>query len=272
MTPTPSIDAQALRRAVPYQAGIGLGLAALIIAAWLAVHVYGVFSFTLPAATLELSLLAGGLVILQCWLNVGLFIVAHDAMHGSLAPGRRGLNRAMGQLCLGLYASFSYDKLKAKHHLHHRHSGTADDPDYLDEHPQTALRWYYSFIEEYFGWRELIAMSVIASVYVIGIGVPLANLLAFWALPAILSSLQLFYFGTYLPHRLEELGFTDQHNARTNNFGYAASLFTCFHFGYHHEHHLHPTVPWWRLPQAHAAYLAREPGKALAVQQAGVRP
>ncbi|MFA9473554.1 MAG: fatty acid desaturase [Filomicrobium sp.] len=34
------------------------------------------------------------------------------------------------------------------------------------------------------------------------------------------------------------------------------SLLTCFHFGYHHEHHLQPDVPWWRLPDAHADYLA----------------
>jgi beta-carotene ketolase (CrtW type) len=26
------------------------------------------------------------------------------------------------------------------------------------------------------------------------------------------------------------------------------SLLTCFHFGYHHEHHDTPWVPWWKLP------------------------
>ncbi|HYD98464.1 MAG TPA: fatty acid desaturase, partial [Alphaproteobacteria bacterium] len=26
------------------------------------------------------------------------------------------------------------------------------------------------------------------------------------------------------------------------------SLLTCYHFGHHHEHHLRPDVPWWRLP------------------------
>ena len=29
-----------------------------------------------------------------------------------------------------------------------------------------------------------------------------------------------------------------------------ASLLTCFHFGMHHEHHLSPNTPWWRLPEA----------------------
>ena len=35
--------------------------------------------------------------------------------------------------------------------------------------------------------------------------------------------------------------------------GVPLSLLTCYHFGgYHHEHHLHPGVPWWRLPGTRA--------------------
>ncbi|MFG6592769.1 fatty acid desaturase [Sulfitobacter sp. 1A12157] len=31
-------------------------------------------------------------------------------------------------------------------------------------------------------------------------------------------------------------------------------LLTCFHFGgFHHEHHLHPAVPWWALPKTRVA-------------------
>ena len=64
-----------------------------------------------------------------------------------------------------------------------------------------------------------------------------------------LSSLQLFAFGTWLPHRRGEQPFADRHRARSSGFGWLASLLTCFHFGYHHEHHLWPGVPWWRLPR-----------------------
>ena len=73
-------------------------------------------------------------------------------------------------------------------------------------------------------------------------------MLVFWALPALLSSVQLFYFGTFRPHRHDDSPFADDHNARSNGFGWLASLLSCFHFGYHHEHHLAPQVPWWRLP------------------------
>ena len=72
--------------------------------------------------------------------------------------------------------------------------------------------------------------------------------LLFWGVPAILSSLQLFAFGTWLPHRRGEQPFADRHRARSSGFGWFASLLTCFHFGYHHEHHDMPHLPWWRLP------------------------
>ena len=66
------------------------------------------------------------------------------------------------------------------------------------------------------------------------------------------GTFQLFYFGTFLPHRhLPANGspmFADHHRTRSNGYGTLMSLLTCFHFGYHHEHHLHPGEPWWRLP------------------------
>jgi beta-carotene ketolase (CrtW type) len=89
------------------------------------------------------------------------------------------------------------------------------------------------------------------------LGARLENILLFFAVPGLLSSFQLFYFGTFLPHRhLRQPGaaiFADQHRARSNQYGYLASLLTCFHFGYHHEHHDHPREPWWRLPATRAA-------------------
>ncbi|MEM9989926.1 MAG: fatty acid desaturase [Pseudomonadota bacterium] len=40
----------------------------------------------------------------------------------------------------------------------------------------------------------------------------------------------------------------DDHRSNTSQFGWLTSLFSCYHFGYHHEHHLFPHEPWWRLP------------------------
>jgi len=81
--------------------------------------------------------------------------------------------------------------------------------------------------------------------------VPLTNLLLFWVAPALLSTFQLFYFGTYLPHRLPAAGYDNMHRAVSSNYPVWLSLLTCFHFGYHLEHHVQPVVPWWRLPRLH---------------------
>ena len=240
---------------VPRQAAIGLGLAGALCAAWAITHVWGVFFHPLTPVGLVLAL---PLVALQTWLNVGLFIVAHDCMHGSLAPFRPRLNRIVGRTCLALYAGFSFDRLIGKHFAHHRHSGTADDPDFHADGPRRFWPWYVTFFRRYFGLREFLTLAALLGTYLFVLGASPVRALLFWGLPAILSSFQLFYFGTYLPHRHEdEEAFGDEHNARSNDFPVVASLLTCFHFGYHHEHHEHPHVPWWRLPAFRAA--ARQP-------------
>lgn len=241
--------------AIVQQARIGLMLASAIISAWAVVHVACVF---FVPVTVDRLWLIVPMVVLQTWLYVGLFIVAHDCMHGSLVPFRPEINRWVGRLCLTLYAGFSFDNLNRKHHLHHRHSGTADDPDFDETPPHGFWHWYYRFFTEYFGWREYLFISALTLVYILVLGADLTNVLLFWALPALLSSLQLFTFGTYLPHRPVGGSFLDRHNARTNNYSWWLSLLSCFHFGYHHEHHLTPDVPWWRLPRAHEDYLLQQ--------------
>ncbi|HVF83752.1 MAG TPA: fatty acid desaturase [Sphingomicrobium sp.] len=224
---------------------VGLTLAVLIIGAFVGLHVYTVF-FHVPKGIAWLWSVP--LVLALTWLSVGLFIVAHDAMHGSLAPGRPGVNRFFGRLSLLLYAGFWMDRLAPKHFDHHRHVGTEHDPDFSVNHPTRFWPWYLSFMRRYFGVREFLILTVLVWSYVLLLGAPIGNLLLFWALPSIASSVQLFYFGTYLPHRHEEDEFADEHRARSNEYGWLASLLTCFHFGYHREHHLSPGTPWWALP------------------------
>ncbi|MBC9178480.1 fatty acid desaturase [Roseomonas ludipueritiae] len=231
------------------QAAIGLSLAALIGAAWLGLHIYGVYFHRWQGWGWVVAPLV---VAVQTWLSVGLFIIAHDAIHGSLAPGRPRLNHAVGQLCVGLYAGFRYKRLAANHHRHHAASGTADDPDFHPEAPRRLVPWFLRFFRTYFGLFEFGVLTVWLVVAIGVLGASMTNMLVFWALPALLSALQLFVFGTWLPHRHGEPGFEDQHNARSNGFGPLLSLLTCFHFGRHHEHHLYPYLPWWRLPDLEA--------------------
>jgi beta-carotene/zeaxanthin 4-ketolase len=226
---------------------VSIGWGTIIMGAWLTNHVATIF---LVDWTLRAWPLAFALIALQTWLSVGLFIVAHDTMHGSFAPGQRALNRLVGQICVGLYAGFSYAKLHEKHHAHHRFAGTPDDPDFDVKHGSQFWPWYFKFFRTYFGMREFALLSTAVLIYALVLRERTPLLLAFWALPAFLSSIQLFYFGTFLPHHVDDQPFSDQHRTRSNDFPWIVSLLTCFHFGYHHTHHDKPWVPWWRLPKA----------------------
>ena len=228
------------------QTTMSLGLGLAILAGWLLLHVLGVFLYELPGSLW----LVAGVILAQTWLSAGLFIVMHDCIHGSFAPGCPRLNRAVGRLCAALYACFAYRQLDANHHRHHRHPGTAEDPDFDARDPRAFMRWYVHFFAGYYTHAQILRITLVALAYM-ALGAGLLNIIVFWAIPALLSSVQLFLFGTWLPHRHAEAGFADAHNARSTEVGWLASLISCFHFGgFHHEHHLCPALPWWALPQA----------------------
>ena len=123
------------------------------------------------------------------------------------------------------------------------------DPDFHVAGPRLFWRWYASFFREYFGWSQIAIITLVFTLYWAVLRAPILNCLLFWSVPSIGASLQLFVFGTWLPHRHEDAPFADRHNARTLDYPWLVSLLTCFHFGYHLEHHLSPQTPWWALPR-----------------------
>jgi beta-carotene ketolase (CrtW type) len=178
-------------------------------------------------------------------------------MHGSLAPGQRQLNTAIGTLCLGAYAGLSYRLLLPKHHAHHAAPGTSRDPDYHETTPTKALPWFFAFFRNYYTHGQIVRIAAAVVVYLL-LGASLLNIFVFWAVPSVAALAQLFVFGTYFPHRDDGQPFTDRHNARSSTLTPMLSLITCFHFGaYHHEHHLRPGTPWWRLPALRRAKLGQ---------------
>jgi beta-carotene/zeaxanthin 4-ketolase len=190
----------------------------------------------------------------QTWIYTGLFITAHDAMHGSIYPSPK-LNRAIGQLCLWLYAGFDYSLLASKHHLHHQYPASERDPDFHNGNAPNFSSWYKHFVCEHLSWGQVLNLVLMFGVYAIVCqydrATPLLwrlpNLLLFWVIPSLLSSLQLFYFGTFLPHREPPEGYQNLHRAQTIARSSWWSLISCYHFGYHQEHHESPQIPWWQL-------------------------
>lgn len=118
-------------------------------------------------------------------------------MHGTVSP-IRGLNDGLGQLATFLYAFFYLPNLKKLHFLHHNEVVGEEDPDYYDG---GFFAWYFNFFSNYVSWRNFIGYAIAFNV--LKLFFPVENLLLFWIAPALLSSVQLFYFGTYRPHRKE---------------------------------------------------------------------
>jgi beta-carotene ketolase (CrtW type) len=178
--------------------------------------------------------------LLMVHLYTGLFITAHDAMHG-LVSKNPVVNKTIGILCAILFSFNSYWKLNPAHHDHHRYVGTEKDPDY---HPGNFLLWYFGFVKQYVSIWQILAMAVTYNL--LKLVVPTPNLILFWMLPAVLSTLQLFYFGTYLPHRGEHEA-ADPNKSNPRKRGHIGAFLTCYFFGYHYEHHAFPATPWWLL-------------------------
>ncbi len=246
--------------ALTRQTAIGVSLAAAIVVAWLTIHIIGIFFWRWSVSTVPIAIVA---ILVQTWLSTGLFIVAHDSMHGALAPRHPRLNRAIGATCLALYACLSYAALLPRHHLHHKSTGRAGDPDFHGGDPRL-VGWFMQFFRTYYSHGQIARITVVALIYTLLLGAPLGNIVIFWALPAVGAVAQLFVFGTWLPHRDRPEPFADSHRAHSIKIGPTLSLLTCFHFGgYHHEHHLSPGTPWWGLPARRRAgvetFAGREP-------------
>lgn len=220
---------------------MGLFIAFLILAAWSANLIYSLVyqSIMLIDPMFWIHWL------LQIWLYTGLFITAHDAMHNTISRNSR-LNYSIGFISTFLFAGMYYPKLLTKHHLHHAHPATAKDPDFKIGN-QNFFVWWFSFLKQYITVWQIFIMAIIFNVLLLFFTE--LQLIVFWVIPSILATFQLFYFGTFLPHRLPHTENMQPHNSRTLAPNHVWALISCYFFGYHSEHHASPGTPWWKLYQ-----------------------
>jgi beta-carotene/zeaxanthin 4-ketolase len=235
----------------------GLWLAGLIVLGWL-VSLAAVLLLA-PQERAWPVLLA--VVLLRTMVHTGLFIVAHDAMHGLLLPNQPRWNHRLGALALALYGALGYGRCLRNHQLHHRQQATSIDPDFPGEPGSGAFGWYVHFMGGYLrpqqmglllsGWGLLVAaLSLLLQV---GWRTALVRVLLGCTLPLLLSSVQLFVVGTYLPHRVQRLQPQQAAAAGPISLDWPQwlSLLACYHFGYHREHHEQPGLAWFQLPGAY---------------------
>jgi len=237
-----------------HSSSVSMAIAMTIIFLWFASLI---ILFRLDLTTFPL-IYVPVLIILRTFIHTGIFIIIHDSIHGVVHHNRQ-INSLMGYTTAFLYALLPYKTLTKNHHQHHRHPATESDPDFYDRNPHNPWLWYASFMKDYQDgkqfWILFWGITVIFwSLFLMH--VPLVNMFLFWIFPIVFSSLQLFVFGIYLPHRPTKEGYGDRHRARSNNHSVFVSFITCYHFGYHWEHHQYPHLPWYKLPQARKEVLS----------------
>jgi beta-carotene ketolase (CrtW type) len=218
---------------------MGILIAAIVIGVWGA-HLFYILSsvqvdFASPLFYFHM--------LLQGYLYTGLFITGHDAMHKTVSRNRK-VNKFVGRLSSFLFAGLSYDRLVKNHFKHHKYPGTDQDPDFYVK-SQNFFVWWAVFLYRYTTITQLIIMAVLFNVlnyFFVEI-----NVIMFWVVPAFLGTFQLFFFGTYLPHRKPHSETMEPHKARTQKKNHLWAMLSCYFFGYHFEHHDAPHQPWWRL-------------------------
>ncbi|HEY9877932.1 MAG TPA: beta-carotene ketolase, partial [Leptolyngbyaceae cyanobacterium] len=163
-------------KAVPY----GLLIAVSILLTW-AIGLFLLLSVPIEQWSNGSIALA---VLWQTFIYTGLFITAHDAMHGSILPANLKINHLIGKISVTVYALFSYKKLLQKHWQHHRNPASDQDPDFHDGRHENLVLWYLHFMKGYVSWGQIIGL--ISAFYVIHwlLGVPEKNLYLFWILPS----------------------------------------------------------------------------------------
>ena len=230
-------------------------------------------------------LLAASCVVIGSRLHA-LGILAHDGAHGLLAKSRRR-NDLVVELLLAWPVLLSFDGYRAMHQLHHRELNTARDPDWARNRPDRleSRRGVVDFLRVLGGLhkeqRQMMNMVAAAAnpspratsrkrlriaIYVVVVALAVAArrpdlLLLYWLLP----------FATWFVFSMRWKG-TAEHFAVENQEACNAArtvlpslparlLLAPKNVHFHIEHHLYPSVPFYRLPALHAALMAK-PGFA----------
>ncbi|MGB5899237.1 MAG: fatty acid desaturase, partial [Geitlerinemataceae cyanobacterium] len=140
---------------------IGISSAAIVFGVWGSSLIW---LFRVDFSTVPLGLVAV-IFVLRMFMHTGLFITAHDAMHGSAYPSNPKLNHAIGAIASMAYALLPYNVLRENHMMHHSNPGREGDPDYCQKHQNNPVLWYINFMIEYMkfkhSWVQMVAMTAL---------------------------------------------------------------------------------------------------------------
>ena len=221
----------------------------------------------LSLAALFLALIPGAFVLVDAhpWamaftipINAcaftGLFILAHEAIHGTLLPGFPRVGHALGRLFATVYALVDYDLLRENHWKHHGFVATDRDPDFDGE--GRLLLHAARFLGRYLRWYAIPLLALAG--HLVGQAGHTAAMLGAYVVPVLLSTLVVFTVGIHLVHHPELLrtrASGDANRAVCIDLGRVGSALVILNFNVHWHHHAHPRLSWWEL----GACLSEEP-------------
>lgn len=231
--------------------------------------------------------------VLMARHQLSLAILMHDAAHRRLFRSL-SLNDYAAQLFLAAPILFSLNSYRVFHLKHHQNPLAADDPDLslIGGYPiskgsfaRKLLRdafgvSYFKFIK-YFVSRSrtnqgrkaksdgkrvgpsfpmVLGMVFATNLGIFGVLYALHSpwlYLFFWLLPAMTGLQVLLRIRGIAEHAGYAPNEDQRQNARTVVNRWQTFFFAPNNVNYHIEHHLYPSVPWYRLPAVHALLKAR---------------
>jgi fatty acid desaturase len=254
----------------------------------LVLHAWSVIAGAIALYMLWPSVLTLGVAVLVIGARqLGLMVLMHETAHWLLFRQGR-LNTWVGTWLCAAPLGVDLKAYRRRHHLHHRHTQTPEDPDLALSAalPIARGRLALALLGDLAGWT---ALTRIARAWSLRDGVaatwrrvraPLvANALLYAALTAI-GGWPLYLLTWVLPWatwfqlvtRIRDIA---EHgvvrdaqdplgNTRTIAAGLLARAFIApYGVNYHLEHHVFVFVPCWKLPDAQALLLARNLGERM---------
>ncbi|QWC57104.1 fatty acid desaturase [Erythrobacter sp. 3-20A1M] len=204
-------------------------------------------------------------------------IITHDCAHGAFFR-TPALNRFVGKWVSGAIAHVPLDLYRRYHLDHHRHAGTAEDPDrwMVKSYPVTRASLKRKLIRDVTGqtgFRDLMAeingfkwsqtgpsvlFHAMLFVALLAAGAP-------WAYAMWWAARIFVYPATMRLRQISEHGVAkdrDHPDARVNTgttipHWWEALLFSPCNVNYHVEHHIFASVPPYRLPALHRLLASR---------------
>lgn len=244
----------------------------------LVLHAWGVIAGAISLYVLWPSALTLGAVLLVVGgRQLGLMVLMHETSHWLLFP-RPALNTWVGSWLCAAPLGQDLKAYRRRHHLHHRHTRTADDPDLplVARLPTTRARLALSLLGDLLGWTALTRLgawrpwrdgrvttgrvllvqgALLAGLTALG-GVTLYGLV--WLLPWATWFQVVTRIRDIAEHGAVSGGGDPLRDTRTTGAGLLARAFLApYSVNHHLEHHLLVFVPCWKLRQARALLLAK---------------